>query len=66
MFAGVPCYNLKKLYYEVADQMPEPRTLVGAWQEMRETWFRQEEDPDYYFDTPVPPIAEVKKGTSLW
>ncbi|MCB0062768.1 MAG: fatty acid desaturase [Caldilineaceae bacterium] len=57
MFAGVPCYNLKPLYHEIADQMPEPRTLWGAWQEMRETWFRQQADPDYYFDTPVPPIA---------
>jgi fatty acid desaturase len=63
MFAGVPCYNLKKLYYEIADQMPEPRTLIGAWQEMRETWFRQEEDPDYQFDTPVPPITEVKRSS---
>jgi fatty acid desaturase len=61
MFAGVPCYNLKKLYYEIADQMPEPRTLIGAWQEMRKTWFRQEEAPDYYFDTLVPPITEVKR-----
>lgn len=54
MFAGVPCYNLKKLYLEIADQMPEPRTLWGAWQEMWETWERQKTDPDYYFDTPVP------------
>lgn len=62
MFAGVPCYNLKPLYHEIADQMPEPRTLWGAWQEMRETWFRQQEDPDYYFDTPVPPIAQVARA----
>ena len=62
MFAGIPCYNLKKLYYEIADQMPEPRTLVGAWQEMRETWFKQEEDPDYYFDTPVPPVKTRQGG----
>lgn len=62
MFAGIPCYNLKKLYYEIADQMPEPRTLVGAWQEMRETWFKQMEDPDYCFDTPVPPIKQVQRG----
>ncbi len=64
MFAGVPCYNLKSLYEEVADQMPEPRTLVGAWKEMRETWFRQEEDSDYYFDTPVPPIADIRKAST--
>lgn len=64
MFAGVPCYNLKSLYYAVADQMPKPRTLVEAWQEMRETWHRQQKDPDYYFDTPVPPIATVSKARS--
>jgi fatty acid desaturase len=61
MFAGVPCYNLEKLYKEIADQMPEPRTLAGAWKEMRDTWARQQENPDYFFDTPVPPIAVGKK-----
>ncbi len=61
MFAGVPCYNLEKLYKEIADQMPEPRTLAGAWKEMRDTWARQQESPDYFFDTPVPPIAVGQK-----
>lgn len=65
MYAGVPCYNLKKLYQEIADDMPEPRTLVGAWQEMRETWRRQQTDPDYKFDTPLPPTAKsVRTDTS--
>jgi fatty acid desaturase len=63
MFAGVPCYNLKKLYLEIADQMPEPRTLWGAWQEMRQTWFKQQEDPGYFFDTPVPAIREDNKAS---
>ena len=58
MYAGVPCYNLKKLYHEVADDMPEPRTLTGAWREMREVWRRQKTDPDYQFDTPLPPTAK--------
>ncbi|MEM7028702.1 MAG: fatty acid desaturase [Chloroflexota bacterium] len=58
MYAGVPCYNLKKLYHEIADDMPAPRSLVGAWQEMREIWRRQQEDPDYKFDTPLPPTAK--------
>jgi fatty acid desaturase len=62
MFAGIPCYNLKKLYHEIADQMPEPRTLVEAWKEMRDTWAKQQDDPDYYFDTPVPPVAESKRA----
>jgi fatty acid desaturase len=58
MYAGVPCYNLKKLYHEIADDMPQPRTLVGAWREMREVWQRQKIDPDYVFDTPLPPTAQ--------
>jgi len=62
MFAGVPCYNLEKLYNEIADQMPEPRTLAGSWKEMRDTWAKQQENPDYYFDTLVPPIATVQKA----
>lgn len=62
MFAGVPCYNLKRLYREIADQMPKPRTLSEAWNEMRQTWTRQQSDPNYYFDTPVPPIANLSKG----
>jgi fatty acid desaturase len=58
MYAGVPCYNLKKLAREIADDMPKPRTLVGTWREMRETWRRQQSDPDYQFDTPLPPTAK--------
>lgn len=58
MYAGVPCYNLKKLYHEIADDMPQPRTLIGAWREMRETWKKQKTDPSYQFDTPLPPTAK--------
>ena len=58
MYAGVPCYNLKTLAREIADDMPEPRTLVGAWREMRAIWRRQQGDPDYQFDTPLPATAK--------
>jgi fatty acid desaturase len=58
MYAGVPCYNLKKLHKELAWDMPEPRTLIGAWREMREIWKRQKIDPSYQFDTPLPPTAK--------
>jgi fatty acid desaturase len=54
MYAAVPCYNLRKLHRAVSDDMPEKRTLVGAWREMRATWRKQKEDPEYQFDTPVP------------
>ena len=67
MFAGVPCYNLEKLYHATAKDMPKPRTLWGAWQEMRETWHRQKTDPDYAFDTfvPSPAINKIKPDDKL-
>ena len=57
MYAAVPCYNLKRLHRSVRDDMPRPRTLVGAWREMRATWRRQRDDPGHAFDTPVPTPA---------
>jgi len=65
MYAGVPCYNLKKLSKEIAQDMPEPRTLRGAWKEMRQTWHQQQTDPSYQFDTPLPATANtVRTDTS--
>ena len=57
MYAAIPCYNLKKLAREIAEDMPDPRTLRGAWREMRDTWRRQQTDPSYQFDTPLPSTA---------
>jgi len=62
MYAGVPCYNLGRLYEEIADDMPEPRSLIGAWREMRMIWRVQKRDPDYQFDTPLPPTARVARS----
>ena len=62
MYAGVPCYNLGRLYEEIADDMPEPRSLIGAWKEMRMVWKRQKEEPDYQFDTPLPPTARLARS----
>ena len=59
MFAGVPCYNLKKLHKIVALDMPKPRTLFGAWLEMRKTWLKQLENPKYEFDTHVPSERKI-------
>ena len=61
MFAAVPCYNLKKLYEAVADDMPKPRTLISSWKEMLEVIKQQEADPAYEFDTPVPPQRTRKE-----
>ena len=66
MYAAVPCYRLKRLHRAVAGDMPAPRTLLGAWREMRETWRRQQVEPGYAYDTPVPAPAPVEGdgGTS--
>jgi len=66
MFAGVPCYHLAKLHEIVKDDMPEPRSLVGAWREMRDTWRRQQKDPDYQFDTPLPTTARPAVAPATW
>lgn len=62
MYAGVPCYNLRALHEEVKDDMPEPRTLTGAWREMLATWKQQQTDPDYQFDTPLPATARTSRA----
>jgi len=59
MYAGVPCYNLKALATEIKSDMPEPKTLLNAWKEMRRTWQRQKSDPNYEFDTTVPTPVDV-------
>jgi fatty acid desaturase len=64
MFAGVPCYNLRQLHAAVRDDMPAPRTLLGAWVEMRETWRQQQADPNYQYDAPLPASADVPTSTS--
>ena len=61
MFAAVPCYNLKKLYKAVAEDMPKPRTLISSWKEMLEVVKQQETDPAYEFETPVPPQRTRKE-----
>ena len=62
MYAAVPCYNLKRLHRAVVPDMPAPRTLIGAWREMRETWRRQQTELGYEFDTPVPASADAADG----
>ena len=57
MYAGVPCYNLKRLSQVIAEDMPERKTLIGAWREMRETMKRQQTEPDYQFTMPFPSTA---------
>ncbi len=54
MYAGVPCYNLASLSRVLATDLPKPRTLLGAWREMRETWRKQQLDSTYQYVTPLP------------
>ena len=65
MFAGVPCYNLKKLHKAVADDMPKVRTFFGAWKEMLEIKRRQQLDSNYEFDTPVPNTNKTRGGKKM-
>ena len=62
MYANVPCYNLPALAREIEADMPAPRSLLGAWREMRDIWRRQQRDPDYVFVTPVPEPASKADG----
>ena len=57
MYAGVPCYNLKRLSQVIAEDMPERKTLIGAWREMRETMKRQQTETEYQFSMPLPSTA---------
>ena len=61
MYAGVPCYHLRALHLEVKDDMPRPRTLIEAWQEMRQIRAQQQIDPGYQFDTPLPKTARTQR-----
>lgn len=54
MFGAIPCCNLPKLSREIAWDMPKPRSIREAWREVRDTWERQQTNPTYQFDTPVP------------
>ena len=71
MFAAVPTYNLKRLHRGLAADMPKPRSLPEAWHEMRETWRKQQKEPGYQFDTPLPSrgkaaaAAQDPEGASL-
>jgi len=58
MYGAIPCYNLRKLSREVAWDMPRIRSLREAWREMLDTYHRQQNEPDYQFDTPVPDNSE--------
>jgi fatty acid desaturase len=57
MYAGVPCYNLRRLGKAIAADIPEPKWVFAAWREMRATWRRQQIEPGYGYDVPLPAAA---------
>ena len=57
MYAGVPCYNLRRLGKAIAADVPEPKWVFAAWREMRATWRRQQVEPGYQYDVPLPATA---------
>ena len=57
MFAGVPCYNLKRLRREIAPDLPVRPSVRGAWRGMRYAWTRQQTDPSFALDVPLPATA---------
>ena len=57
MYAGVPCYNLRRLGQAIAADTPEPKWVFAAWREMRATWRRQQVEPGYQYDVPLPATA---------
>jgi fatty acid desaturase len=59
MFAGVPCYNLKKLAREIQADMPVLRSLGASWREMIAAERRRKQEPTYQFNTPLPPSAHA-------
>jgi fatty acid desaturase len=61
MYAAGPCYNLPRLAREIGGDMPKPRSVLGAWIEMRQIYKRQKKEPGYQFDTPLPHRAKGQK-----
>lgn len=59
MYAGVPCYNLKKLNKIINEDLPEPRGLISTWVEMHTIWKKQQEDKEYNYYISLPSTANA-------
>jgi len=56
MYAAVPFYNLNKLHTSIADQLPVPKSVCGAWKDMKDAERQRKSDPDYYIKVDAPTI----------
>ena len=65
MYAGVPCYNLRRLSEAIAADLPQRKSVLGAWREMRATWKRQQVEPGYQYDVPLPATAHQGAAAAI-
>ena len=55
MYAAVPCYRLAELHREIKHALPPtPNGVVATWAEIIAIQWRQEQEPGYEFDPPLP------------
>lgn len=58
MYAAVPCYNLGRLHAAIRHDLPPcPHGLVQVWKQIAEIQARQEQDPAYKYNPPLPAPA---------
>jgi len=59
MYAGVPCYHLKRLHRAVKHDLPPTcHGLVETWAQILYIQHRQKSDPDFQYVQPLPPSAQ--------
>ncbi len=55
MYAAVPCYNLGKLHQLIKDDLPPcPDGIIETWTEIIGILRKQQVDPSYSFEPPLP------------
>lgn len=55
MYAGVPCYRLKRLHELIRHELPEPsRGLLGTWFEIIYAQYRQRREPGWCLQPEIP------------
>ena len=55
MYAGVPCYKLRKLNRAITHDIPAAKGLIESWREIAAVRRRQKDDPQY---SHVPELPE--------
>lgn len=57
MYAAVPCYRLARLHAQIQHDLAPPKGLIGTWREIITILRRQEAEPGYQYQMPLPPTA---------